>query len=71
MSQITLKDFAIGQSKKVLWYRSQADLDDEKLKNKSLTDRLGVLRMELNQTKSAQMGAQRMLEDIQVKICFG
>jgi hypothetical protein len=48
-------------------------LDDEKSKTKSLTDRLNVLRAELNQTKSAQLAAQRMFEDVQVNpdLLFG
>ena len=45
---------------------TQALLDEEKLKTKSLTDRLTVVRTELNQTKTFQMGAQRKLEDLEV-----
>ena len=44
----------------------QAAFEEEKSKTKSLTDRLNVLRSEFNQTKSAQVGAQKMLEEMQV-----
>ena len=47
---------------------TQALLDEEKLKTKSLTDRLSVVRTELNQTKTVQMSGQRMLEDLQVSL---
>jgi hypothetical protein len=49
---------------------AQAQLDEEKLKTKSLTDRLNVLRTELNQTKSVQMSAQRTLDDMQASEVF-
>jgi len=45
---------------------TQALLDEEKSKTKSLTDRLTVVRGELNQTKTIQMGAQRKLEELEV-----
>lgn len=58
-------DKSTNQMKRQLT-EAQTLLDEEKSKTKSLTDRLNVLRTELNQTKSSQVNAQRMLDDLQV-----
>jgi hypothetical protein len=58
-------DKSANQTKRQLT-ETQTLLEEEKSKTKSLTERLAVLRTELNQTKSAQISAQRMVDEFQV-----
>ena len=61
-------DKSANQAKRQLT-ETQTFLEEEKAKTKSLTERLTVLRTELNQTKSAQISAQRMVDEFQVRNC--